>query len=316
MRTVQRRFTLRGAAVALASVALLAAGCATGPSHVGSAAIVGDTVLPLEQVQQRLDVVLKKEPEAQKLHDQRKLDTVARQLVTLGVQHELIEQAARREGVTVSEEDVTESVEQAGGADLASQNTVYDAATFRERARDQLLLVELARKYVDRMEVTFDYFFAKDNAEAVEKAKQVAADPAKMDEFIAAAPQGAEGQTLSRQGQRVRSAESPQAAQSPLFGVPAGTVVAFAPDPSSAQWIVAHVTDRKTDARASGESATEQLTPQLLEQIGLRLVQTLAGDPEIQVNPRYGLWDGTAISLAPSEGELTGYQATVRQTSP
>ncbi|KOX21469.1 hypothetical protein ADK67_27215 [Saccharothrix sp. NRRL B-16348] len=300
-----------------AAVALLVAGCGTGPGHVGSAAIVGDTVLPLEQVQQRLDIVLKKEPEAQKLHDQRKLDQVARQLVTLGVQHELIEQAARREGVSVSEEDVTESVEQAGGAELASQNTVYDAATFRERAKDQLLLVELARKYVDRMEVTFDYFFTKDNADAIEKAKQVAADPAKMAEFVADAPEGTQGQALSKEGQRVRSAESPQAAQSPLFGVPAGTVVAFAPDPSSAQWIVAYVTDRKTDVRASsGESSTEQLTPQVLEQIGLRLVQTLAGDPEIEVNPRYGLWDGTAISLAPSEGEMSGFQATVRQKSP
>ncbi|WP_051772817.1 SurA N-terminal domain-containing protein [Saccharothrix sp. NRRL B-16314] len=313
MRTVQRRFTLIGAAVT--AVALLVAGCGNGPAHVGSAAIVGDTVLPLEQVQQRLEIVLKKEPEAQKLHDQRKLDQVARQLVTLGVQHELIVLAAQREGVTVSEEDVTESVEQAGGADVASQNTVYDAATFRERAKDQLLLVELARKYADRMEVTFDYFFAKDNAEAIEKAKQVAKDPAKMAEFVADAPQSAEGQALSRKGQRVRSADSPQAAQSPLFGVPAGSVVAFAPDPSSAQWIVAYVTDRKTDVRTSGESSTGQLTPQLLEQIGLRLVQSLAGDPEIQINPRYGMWDGTAIALAPSEGEMSGYQATVSQKS-
>jgi hypothetical protein len=312
---VQRRFTLIGAAVT--AVALLVAGCGNGPAHVGSAAIVGDTVLPLEQVQQRLEIVLKKEPEAQKLHDQRKLDQVARQLVTLGVQHELIGLAAQREGVTVSEEAVAESVEQAGGADVASQNTVYDAATFRERAKDQLLLVELARKYADRMEVTFDYFFAKDNAEAVEKAKQVARDPAKMDEFVAAAPRSAEGQALSRKGQRVRSADSPQAAQSPLFGVPAGSVVAFAPDPSSAQWIVAYVTDRKTDVRTSGESSsTGQLTPQLLEQIGLRLVQSLAGDPEIQINPRYGMWDGTAIALAPSEGEMSGYQATVPQKSP
>jgi hypothetical protein len=311
---VQRRFTLIGAAVT--AVALLVAGCGNGPAHVGSAAIVGDTVLPLEQVQQRLEIVLKKEPEAQKLHDQRKLDQVARQLVTLGVQHELIGLAAQREGVTVSEEAVAESVAQAGGADVASQNTVYDAVTFRERAKDQLLLVELARKYADRMEVTFDYFFAKDNAEAVEKAKQVAKDPAKMAEFVADAPQSADGQALSRKGQRVRSADSPQAAQSPLFGVPAGSVVAFAPDPSSAQWIVAYVTDRKTDVRTSGESSTGQLTPQLLEQIGLRLVQSLAGDPEIQINPRYGMWDGTAIALAPSEGEMSGYQATVPQTSP
>ncbi|MBY8848201.1 SurA N-terminal domain-containing protein [Saccharothrix longispora] len=312
MRTAQRRSTLIAAAVAL-----LVAGCGTGPAKVGSAAIVGDTVLPLQTVQQRLEVVLDKEPEARKLHDQRKLDQVARQLVTLGVQHELIGLAAQREGITVSEEDVAESVEQAGGADMASQNTVYDATTFRERAKDQLLLVELARKYVDRMEVTFDYFFTKDNTEAVEKAKQVAADPAKMAEFIAAAPRSEQGQSLGRENQVVRSAESPQSAQSPLFGVEPGTVVAFPPDPGSAQWIVAHVKERRTDVRpSSDESSTEQLTPQLLEQIGLRLVQQLAGDPSIRVNPRYGVWDTTAISLAPSEGELSGYQATARQIAP
>ncbi|MFC6091203.1 SurA N-terminal domain-containing protein [Saccharothrix lopnurensis] len=309
MRTVQRRFTLIGAAVAL-----LVAGCGSGPSQVGAAAIVGDTALPLNTVQQRLDVVLQKEPEARKLHDQRKLDQVSRQLVTLGVQHQLIDLAARREGIAVSEEDVTESVEQAGGADLASQNTVYDAATFRERARDQLLLVELARRYVDRMEVTFDYFFAEDNADAVEKARQVAADPGRMAAFVEAAPRSQQGQSLGRLGQVVRSAESPQSVQSPLFGVEPGTVVAFPPDPGSAQWIVAYVTDRKTDVRVSGESSTEQLTPQLLEQIGLRLVQTLAGNPEVEVNPRYGVWDPTAISLAPSEGELSGFQAAARQT--
>ncbi|MBB5956331.1 hypothetical protein FHS29_002917 [Saccharothrix tamanrassetensis] len=308
MRTVQRRFTLVGAAVAL-----LVAGCGSGPSQVGSAAIIGDTVIPLEQVQQRLDTVLKKEPEAQKLQEQRKLDQVSRQLVTLGVQHELVERAAQREGVTVSEEAVTESVQSAGGAEIASQNTVYDAATFRERARDQLLLVELARKYVDKMEVTFDYFFTKDNKDAIEKAKQIAADPSKMAEFVSSGPQGPEGQRLSKQGQKVSSAESPQAAGSPLFGVQPGTVVAFAPDPGSAQWLVAHVTGRNDNARSSGESSTEQLTPQLLEQIGLRLVQRLAGDPQIRVNPRYGVWDATAIALAPSDKELSGYQAVVRE---
>ncbi|MBW4719141.1 SurA N-terminal domain-containing protein [Saccharothrix obliqua] len=309
MRTVQRRFTLVGAAVAL-----LVAGCGTGPSQVGSAAIIGDTAIPLEQVQQRLDTVLKKEPEAQQLHEQRKLDQVSRQLVTLSVQHELIERAARREGITVSEDAVTESVQNAGGAEVASQNTVYDATTFRERAKDQLLLVELARKYVDRMEVTFDYFFTKDGKDAVEKAKQVAADPAKMAEYVRSGPQGAEGQQLAKVGQKVRSAESPQAAGSPLFGVEPGTVVAFAPDPGSAQWLVAHVTDRNDRASRRGDSSTEQLTPQLLEQIGLRLVQRLAGDPEIRVNPRYGVWDSTAIALSPSEKELSGYQAVARSS--
>ncbi len=308
MRTVQRRFTL-----VVAAAALLVAGCSSGPGQVGSAAIIGDTVIPLELVQQRLDTVLKKEPEAQKLHEQHKLDQVSRQLVTLAVQHELIERAARREGVTVSEAAVNESVDNAGGAEAASQNTVYDAATFRERAKDQLLLVELARKYVDKMEVTFDYFFTRDGQDAIAKAKEIAADPAKMAGYVKSGPQGPEGQQLAKIGQKVRSAESPQAAGSPLFGVEPGTVVAFPPDPGSAQWLVAYVTDRDDDAKKSGDSSTEQLTPQLLEQIGQRLVLRLAGDPEIRVSPRYGTWDTTAMGIAPSEKELSGFQAAARQ---
>ena len=64
----------------------------------------------------------------------------------------------------------------------------------------------------------------------------------------------------------------------------AGRATARRSDPSSAQWIVAYVTDRKTDVRPSGESSTEQLTPQLLEHLrGRALVQDGRGpdDPDV-----------------------------------
>lgn len=310
MRTVQRRFTLVGAAVAL-----LVAGCGTGPSQVGAAAIVGDSVIPLQQVQQRLDVIRKKEPDAQKLQEQHKFDEVSRIAMSNYLRHELLVRAADRQGVTVSEDAVTKALADAGGPEVASEGTVYDATTIRERVKDQLLAVELARKYVDKMEVTFDYFYAKDDTDAKDKAKQVEKDPAKMAEFVKAAPQSPDGQQLAGQGEKVHSAEAPKFAATPLFGVAPGTVVAFAPEQGNAQWIVAYVTEFKDNARPRGEVSTEQLALRTLESIGVRLAQRLAGDPEIKVNPRFGVWDPSGIACAASEQTLTGYQAAVRSKS-
>ncbi|ACU34629.1 hypothetical protein KCV87_17245 [Actinosynnema pretiosum subsp. pretiosum] len=310
MRTVQRRFTLT-----VAAVALLVSGCGSGPAKIGSAAVVGDSVVPLADIQHQLQLVLAKEPDVKvALQRERKLDQVADTLVQIKVWHELIAKAAANEGVTVTEDEVAEAVESAGGAEAASQGTVYTKETFAERARDQLLLVKLAGKYADRMEVTFDYFFTTSGEDAKEKARQVAADPGKMAGFIAAAPSGPEGQQLAGRGQKVSSAESPEAAQAPLFGAEPGTVLAYPPSQSSSQWLVAYVTDRDTDATASGlDASTSQLTPSALEGIGLRLMQTLAGSPKVELNPRYGVWDPINYGPVPSEGELSGLQLKARQ---
>ncbi|XVV04586.1 SurA N-terminal domain-containing protein [Actinosynnema sp. CA-248983] len=310
MRTVQRRFTLVGAAVAL-----LVAGCGTGPSQVGAAAIIGDSVIPLEEVQQRLDALRKKEPEVQKLQEQHKFDEVARLAMGTYLQQELVKRAAEREGVSVSEEAVTRAVDDAGGAETASEGTLWDATTYRDWAKTQLLAVELGRKHVDRMEVTFDYFYAKDDTEAKEKAKQVEQDPAKMAEFVKAAPASPDGRQLSGLDAKVHSAEVPRFATTPLFAVDPGTVVAFAPDPGNAQWFVAYVKDFKDDVRPRGQVSTEQLAPRALEGIGMRLAQRLAGDPQIKVNPRFGVWDPSALTCAASEETLSGYQAAVRSKS-
>ncbi|GAA3855439.1 hypothetical protein GCM10022243_21050 [Saccharothrix violaceirubra] len=307
MRTLPKRFTLVGAVVAL----LVTAGCASGPSKVGTAAIVGGTVIPLEQVQQRLDRVLKKEPGAQAALKQHKLDGVARLVAGTAVQHELTLKVAQREGITVDEADIAEAIEDAGGAEAGSEGTVYDSTTFRDRAVDQLLQVALARKYVDRLEVTFDYFYSRDKNEALDKAAKIAKDPGLMAGYVNAAPKGNGNQQLAKRGQVIKSSQEPTAAAAPFFGVKPGTVVAYPPSEESAQWLVVLVTDRRDDAKPSEQSSSEQLTPQILERIGLRLVQYLGADLEIEINPRYGVWDVVGIGLAASEGERGGYVAEV-----
>ncbi|GGP59683.1 SurA N-terminal domain-containing protein [Saccharothrix coeruleofusca] len=309
MRTVQRRFTLVGVAVAL-----LVAGCGSGPSQVGSAAIIGDTAIPLEFVQQRLDDYLDRRAEGPALQGQPEmgLADAARNILTYKIQHELTLQLAQQEGVSVSDETLTEAMERLGGGEAASAGTLFDATTIRdERARDQYLQLELGRKYFEKLSVTFDYFFTKSTEEARDKADEVAKDPAKMAEFIRAAQQ--EDRQAGGTGESVHAVQSPGLAATPLFGVPANTVVAFPPDPDSGLWMVALVKERETDAEApEGDTGAEPATPDALAKVGLRLVQFHADRQDIRVNPRYGVWDSSQMAVAPSEGQRAGYQVAVR----
>ncbi|MEU5691649.1 hypothetical protein [Actinosynnema sp. NPDC020468] len=310
MRTLHRRFTLVGAAAAL----LVASGCGTGPSRVGTAMIIGDKVIPLEQVQDWTSTVLKEKPAAQQALQQHKLGDVARSVAGTIIRHELIATAAQREGVQVDEAAVSQAIEDAGGAEAASEATVYSASNFRTRAADQLLMVEIGRRHIDRTEVTFDYFYARDETEARDKAKDVAAHPEKMAEYVAAAPKGTDNQQLAAENQKVRSDEDPEFATLPVFGVAEGTVAAFQPRQESSVWMVTLLKERNTNARSTGESSSAALSPQILQFIGLRVVQSLTNDVKIEVNPRYGVWDPTLFYLSPSEKELAGFTAPTRQT--
>lgn len=312
LRPRYRRITLLSAAALL-----LLAGCGSGPAQAGSAAIVGETVIPLEVVQGRLSAYLERVPQdGQEVAGQpkAKLDKTARDILSYRIQHELTLRAAQNEGVTVGEDTLSQLLEQAGGAEALSEGTFFDAGTFREeRARDQLLQVEIGRKYADKLAVTFDYFYAKDTKEAIEKAKQVALDPAKMETFVNQAKQQVDPQA-GEFNAKVSSAESPTLATTLLFGVAEGTIIAFPPAPDNGNWIVAHVKKRETDAKPSKEASAQQLTPDVLAGIGLRVIQPMADKLDIRVNPRYGVWDSAAMGLAASEGEKTGFQVAVRQS--
>lgn len=315
LRSRYRRFTLLGV-----SAALLLAGCGSGPAQAGSAAIVGDTVIPLDLVQGRLSSYLDRKPANEQPQEggapQPKLDQTARDILTYKIQHELTLRAADREDVSVSEDALSQVLDQAGGAEQVSQGTFFDADTFRnERARDQLLQVEIGRKYADKLSVTFDYFFAKDTDEAKDRAEQVSRDPRKMDEFIREAEQRSKPSDppLAGKDLKVTSAESPQLATSLLFGVPANTVVAYRPSGENGNWLVALVKNRSTNASPSPDGASQELTGTVLAGIGVRMLQPLADELNIRINPRYGVWDTTTMGLAPSEGEKAGFQFAVQQ---
>ncbi|MCG8924074.1 hypothetical protein [Lentzea sp. CC55] len=313
MSTVLKRFSLVGVAVAL-----LATGCGTGPAKAGSAAIVGDQAVTLETVQDRTVKVLKKEPAAQQMQDQGKLDGVSRLVLADEITHKIAEAAARRENITVDETKVYDAVQEKGGPVEAAKQSEQDETTIHRRQRDVLVMGELARRNLSTLEVVIDFFQVKDPKEAREKAAEVAADSSKMSRFVQEAPRTTSGQQASATNQRVRVTENPSLVHTMLWGVKPGTVVAFPADEQQSSWMVALVKERNEVSATPGEEdLLERIDPQLLAAFGLRIAQFLTADLNIEVNPRYGVWDPTNAQVVGNAGERAGFVgvATVKNKS-
>lgn len=307
MSTVLKRFSLVGVAVAL-----LATGCTAGPAKAGSAAIVGGQSIELKTVQERTITVLKKEPAAQQMQDQGKLDQVSRLVLADEITHKIAEHAAQRENITVDETKVYDAVQERGGPEAASKQSEQDASTIHRRQRDVLIMGELARRNLSTLEVTIDFFQVKDPKEAKEKAAEVAADSSKMSRFVQEAPRSTSGQQASATDRKVRVSENSSLVHTMLWGVKPGTVVAFPADEQQASWMVALVKARNTLSATPGEEdLSERIDPRLLAAFGLRIAQFHAADLSIEVNPRYGVWDPTDATVVAKAGEQAGFMAPV-----
>ena len=287
------RAVVRAVAVA-ATVGAVVSGCAGGPNQVGSAVIIGSTSVPIEQVQSRLDVALGKTGAvAQLAASGVGPPEIARDLVTRTVLHDLIARTAAAERITVSEADVDSALEQGGGADAALDQTLYDLPALRERVRDRIIAARYAQKEVPGLTVTADLIAAASQDDAEQKARVVAAGGPAADALFAQNPD------TSRRGMPYQAATSPEAAATVLFGLPPGRTAYFQPSPQSG-WIVLRVTDRRTEPNAD-PSAVAGLGESDLATIGERLLQPLAEQVGVRVNPRYGVWDPISLRVVPAD---------------
>ena len=306
----------RRAAVGVTVGLLVITGCGSGPNQLGAAAIVGQTVIPVERVQSQLDAALARLDREQRaqLVQSRHLDDISRNIVTLAVRHELLVEAARRERISIDEEQVTKLINALGGVEQASRGTVISPAGFRARVRDQLIAVELGRRALDGLAVTVDYTTVTSRNDAFALARRLAEHPERARELIRAQKDAGADAMLNA---RLVAAENPELAAAPVFGVPKGTVVAFPVDRSASQWLVAVVRSRTENAAAAntGTAAVEP-DPEVLEQVGIRQLVPLAADLGVRVNPRYGIWDPMSLAVVPNENELGGLVLPVPQSAP
>ena len=227
------------ALVAVAAAGALVSGCGS-PVQAGSAIIVGDTAVPLEQVQSQVGTLLARVPAEQRQQDT--APTLARDIVTNELLHTLLARAAAEQGITVTDAEVDAFIEQQGGAQTLLQNSVLDLEGLRSQAHDFLVATALGRKAAPGLAVTIDLVGAPNRTDAEAKARTLAAGGPAADALFNDA-------RTARRGVEVAAATDTQNAGSVVFGTPVGDVVAYQPDPQQATWNVFRVTDRRTDAR-------------------------------------------------------------------
>ncbi|SDD03353.1 SurA N-terminal domain-containing protein [Actinokineospora iranica] len=325
MTTVIRR---RGPFFALLAVlGLVLTACASGPSQVNAAAIVGGKAIAVNRVQQLVDRALEIEPATRTLADQRKLDLLSRGMLRQLVLHELIESYAAKHRLTVESADVTELARQLRELEpLPTDGTVPPTALVQQAvnrafdpeaiARDHLLMTKIGQAQAATLAVTFDFILIAPGgaggagslrAQAVDKARELAQglDQAGkiLDAEIAGGAQAAKNETIS-------PAQAPEIADSALFGTPANSVVAFQPGDENAGWVVALVRERDTKAKPAAEAPAPDA--RLSTALGPRLLQSTVADLGVKISPRYGLWDLAGMTVAPSEGETKGVVIPVK----
>lgn len=318
-----------GVLVGLAAAAAMLTACGSGPSQVGSALIVGDTSVSVSQVQQELNQLLATQPAVKQAQQQGKLDQTARSIVTTHVRHDLVARVAAQSRLSVTDQQVDQVINQAGGAAKLAPALGTTPNNVRATVKDLLLEVEYARKYADSLSVTAGYVEATTRADAVAKAQQIAADPNSLPAVVAAANKNAaQGQAAgavstqftvqgflvqvqqAQQQAQQQGQQAPPVNEGPLFGTPVNSVVIFQIAPQEEPtWVVALIKSRDTNSKSAlptGVSAADQSDLGTLQQIGLSLMQAESARAGVRISPRYGVWDPVDMQVTPSDDQSLG----------
>jgi hypothetical protein len=284
-------------AAAVAVIGAVVSGCG-GPIQAGTAVFVGDNAVPIERVQSQLDTALaKKDLIAQITAQGGTTADLARSIVTRAVLHDLLERRAAQDGIVVTDAQIDAYIAENGGIDALLDGSLFDQPTLRELVRDELIAAQVAQREVGGLVVTADLVAATSRADADSAAATLQAGGPQADALF-------DDPRTARRDQTFTAAASPENASTVLFGVPAGSVIAFQPNPGQSQWIVARITDRRTDA-PSDPAALSGMSQSQLAAIGERLVQPTADAVGIRVNPRYGVWDPVQLRIV-AEGQQAG----------
>ncbi|MCP3798739.1 SurA N-terminal domain-containing protein [Allokutzneria sp. A3M-2-11 16] len=322
MKAISRSSRL--VAALAAATGLLLTGCSTGAGQPNAAAIISDRVIPVAEVQRRIDEGLAaQDPKYLRQQSQNRLDVGGRNLLSMMIRLELLERLAKREGIQVDDAAVDAEMAEISDERIKQEgHPAYDRRSVRELLRAELLSGAIGKKYANRTSVVADIVVTGERADALAKAKQMAKGPA-------ASAQVVKDESAKRRqanaNARFNFWQASQAiAVSPMFATAAGTVVAFPVADDSgqmeqqttptSQWVVAYVHKRETNASGAPAQTNAATQAALNRVLGLSMASLYASEIGMQVSPRYGTWDLTNAQLVPNALEKAAVQLKAAPT--
>lgn len=322
-----------GILAGLAAAATVLTACSSGPSQVGSALIVGNSSVSVNQVQQELNALLTSQPAVQQAQKQGQLGQYSRNIVTMSARHDLVARVAAANKVAVTDPEVDQLITQSGGATKLAPALGTTTANVHQAVKDLLLEVGLARKNADGLTVQAGILDERNRATAVAAAQRLAANPKLLPTLVKEANAAAGGQqaaianqtfSVSQYLQTVQSdqqqaqsqgQQAPVENEGPLFGTPVNTVVVFQLSPQAPDWFVALIKARHPNGNgtlpATG-SVADNSDLMTLQNLGVSLMQPQATQAGIKVSPRYGVWDPVGMTVVANSGQTVGIELSAK----
>lgn len=314
--------------VAVLAGCLLLAGCGSGPSQVGAAAIINGRTISVDDVQRLIDKAVKEQPAAQQLARQHKLSLVGREVVRQEVLHELTALVAKRENVSVSAAELAAAMRNDPLAEPMTQvgetgNVAPELVSrVRDRAQvltDLLLQEKIGQKPFSTQTVTVDALsIGGDDAAGAVDAKTARDKAFEKAKLFASAPDVATNEIKQDKqpqlGLKLIASQSQPGAY-PVFGAPVNTVLTFQLSPQQLSWVVVVVRARAVGAPAPVDPQQAPGRDQVAL-FGLRMLQPAFGELNAKISPRYGVWDPVAMGLAENDATTQGLVLPISGTTP
>ena len=312
-------------AVLAASLALVLAGCGDGPVRSGAAATVGDKRISTDALSGLVSRGLK-DPQAQQ---QLGADKAKFQRDTLGrmIRHEILVETAKREQVTATPGEIDKKIAdfeaQAGGAaallqqaaqggissgdlrpfitDLVLGDVIGDKVT-----ADLDVPAEQIKALYDQNAAQYDqvhsaHILVASKALADSILEQVKADPS---QFAALAAKNSIDTSNKDKGGDLGFAGKGQFVkefEAAVFGAKPGDYLEVK---TQFGYHVVHVIDRRTTTleEATPDLRRGALQKQRDQRVG-ELLSKVAADLHVKVNPRFGRWDSTQLSVVEASSQ-------------